>query len=226
MSEIANVVLVHGAFADGSSWAEVVAILQARGLKATAVQNPLTSLAADVAATKWVLDRQDGPTVLVGHSYGGVVITEAGGHEKVASLVYVAAMGPEVGEPFSDLAQKFPAAPGGATIEGSGAFVQLTEAGFLENFAQDLDPVRAKTLAALQGPISATLFGELTTAAAWKEKPNWYAVSQRDRMIAPELERFVAERMKATTIELDTSHASPVTRPQEIAQLILQAAGQ
>lgn len=224
MVNVKNVVLVHGAFADGSSWSNVISILLPQGFNATAVQNPLTSLADDVSATKWVLDQQDGSTILVGHSYGGVVVTEAGVHEKVAGLVYVAAMAPEPEEPFGEVAQPFPTPPGGATIKSFGDFAQLSEEGFVKNFAQDLDPEQSRVLAAMQGPISATLFNELTTTAAWGSKPAWYAVSKQDRMIAPDLERFYAQRMKAKTIELDTSHASPVTRPREIAELIVQAA--
>ena len=187
---INNVVLVHGAFADGSSWTDVIAILQEKGLRATAVQNPLTFFADDVAATRRALDRQDGPTVLVGHSYGGVVITETGLHKNVWSLVYVAAMAPEVGELFSEVAGRFPSPPGAAAIEVNGLFAQLSESGFQANFAQDLDPARARVLSAVQGPISSGLFGELTSVAAWKKKPSWYAISTQDRMIAPNLERF------------------------------------
>lgn len=227
MSEpnISNVVLVHGAWADGSSWAEVIPLLQNAGLKVTAVQNPLTSLADDVAATHRALAFQDGRTVLVGHSYGGVVITEAGAAPNVAALVYVAALAPDVGEDFGALAGRFPTAPGGAHIKVKDGFAVLDEAGVTDCFAQDLPLAKSRVLAATQGPISATLFAQKTTVAAWRDKPSWYAVSKADRMIAPELERFVATRMKATTLELDTSHASPVTRPRQIADLILQASG-
>jgi pimeloyl-ACP methyl ester carboxylesterase len=194
------------------------------GFRVTAVQNPLTSLQDDVAATRRALAAQDGPTVLAGHSYGGVVITEAGDDPKVRSLVYVAALAPEVGEPYEDLAGRFPTPPGGASIRAAGGFAQLDEAGFVANFAQDLPRERALVLAAAQGPIAATLFGDRTSAAAWKTKPSWYAVSTQDRMIAPEMERFVAARMSATVVEIETSHASPVTRPEEIANLIAAAA--
>jgi len=219
-----NVVLVHGAFADGSSWAGVIAALQATGLRATAVQNPLTSLADDVAATRRALAMQDGPTVLVGHSYGGVVITEAGTDPKVSALVYVAALAPDAGEPFEDLAKRFPTPSGGASIKAADGFAQLDDAGFVAHFAQDLPPERARVLAAVQGPIAAGLFGERTSVAAWKSKPCWYAVSAMDRIIAPELERFVAQRMGATTLEVQAGHASPVSQPGEIAKLIAAAA--
>lgn len=223
--KIENAVLVHGAWADGSSWAEVIPLLQAAGLKVTAVQNPLSSLADDVAATRRALALNEGATVLVGHSYGGVVISEAGVAPNVAALVYVAALAPDIGEDFGTLASQFPTPPGGAHIRVKDGFAVLDEAGVTDCFAQDLAPAKARVLAATQGPISATLFEQKTTAAAWRDKPSWYAVSKADRMVAPELQQFVAKRMKATTVELDTSHASPVTRPRQIAELILQAAG-
>jgi len=219
-----NVVLVHGAWADGSSWAGVIAALQAMGLRAMAVQNPLTSLADDVAATRRALAMQDGPTVLVGHSYGGVVITEAGNDPKVSALVYVAALAPDAGEPFEDLAKRFPTPPGGASIKAADGFARVDEAGFVAHFAPDLPPERARVLAAVQGPIAAGLFGERTSVAAWKSKPCWYAVSAMDQMISPELERFVAQRMGATAVEVQASHASPVSQPGEIAKLIAAAA--
>lgn len=221
---INNVVLVHGAWADGSSWAEVIPLLHGVGLRATAVQNPLTSLADDVAATNRALSLQDGPTVLVGHSYGGTVITEAGEHPAVAALVFVAALAPEPGENYGELAGHFPAAPGGEHVRIRDGFAVLDEAGIAECFAQDLSADRARLLAAVQGPIAATLFEDRITRAAWRTKPCWYAVSSEDRMIAPDLERFVARRMEATTIELPAGHASPLTRPREIADLILAAA--
>ncbi len=219
-----NVVLVHGAWADGSSWNEVIGLLQEAGLHVTAVQNPLTSLADDVAATRRAIAQQEGPVVLVGHSYGGVVITEAGTDPKVVGLVYVAALAPDAGEAFEDVAKRFPTPPGGAFIRVADGFAQLDEAGFVANFAPDIPPARARVMAATQGPISATLFSQKTTQAAWKTKPSWYAVSTLDRVIDPGLERFLAQRMKAQTVEIAASHASPVARPREIADLILAAA--
>lgn len=219
-----NVVLVHGAFADGSSWAGVVAILQRQGLRATAVQIPLTALADDVAVTRRALARQDGPTVLVGHSYGGAVISEAGDAASVSALVYVAALAPDAGEPFEDLAKRFPAAPGNASLVVKNGFAQLDEAGFVTHFAQDLPPERAKVLAATQGPIGPKLFGEPTHTAAWRTKPCWYAVSTMDHMVPPEMQRFLAQRMAATTTELTSSHASPLSQPEALAKLIAAAA--
>jgi pimeloyl-ACP methyl ester carboxylesterase len=221
---IRNVVLVHGAYADGSSWSDVIGRLQAAGLRATAVQNPLTSLADDVEATRRILALQDGPTVLVGHSWAGTVISEAGADPRVASLVYVAARAPDAGEDYAALAAKFPKPPASAGLVTSDGFSQLTEEAFVNYFAGDIDPVRARILYAIQGRISATLFSSKTTVAAWKTKPSWYAVSKNDKTTAPELQRFLAERMKAKTIELESSHVSLISHPKEIADLILAAA--
>jgi pimeloyl-ACP methyl ester carboxylesterase len=220
-----NVVLVHGAYADGSCWSEVIARLQLAGLNATAVQNPLTSLADDVAATRRILALQDGPTVLVGHSGAGTVISEAGVDPKVSALVYVAARAPDAGEDYAALAAKFPTPPANAGLVKSGGFAQLSEEAFLKDFAGGVDPAKARVLYAVQGRIADTLFASRTTAAAWKSKPSWYAVSKQDRTTSPELERFLANRMHATTIEVDASHLSLITHPQEITDLILSAAG-
>jgi len=220
-----NVVLVHGAYADGSSWSEVIPLLQHAGLNVTAVQNPLTSLADDVEATRRILALQDGPTVLVGHSWAGTVISEAGVDPKVSALVYVAARAPDAGEDYAALATKFPTPPASAGLVKAEGYAQLSEESFVRDFAGDLDPVRARILYAVQGRISTTLFASKTTQAAWKTKPTWYAVSTEDRTTSPELERFLANRMKATTIELKSSHVSLLSHPQEIADLILTAAG-
>jgi len=220
-----NVVLVHGAYADGSSWSEVIPLLQHAGLNVTAVQNPLTSLADDVEATRRILALQDGPTVLVGHSWAGTVISEAGVDPKVSALVYVAARAPDAGEDYAALAAKFPTPPASAGLVKAEGYAQLSEESFVRDFAGDLDPVRARILYAVQGRISTTLFASKTTQAAWKTKPTWYAVSTEDRTTSPELERFLANRMKATTIELKSSHVSLLSHPQEIADLILTAAG-
>jgi pimeloyl-ACP methyl ester carboxylesterase len=222
---VRNVVLVHGAYADGSCWSEVIGRLQRAGLKATAVQNPLTSLADDVAATRRILALQDGPTVLVGHSWGGMVITEAGVDPTVSALVYVAARAPDAGEDYTALAAKFPTPPASAGLVKSGGFAQLSEEAFLRDFAGDIEPAKARILYAVQGRISDTLFTGKTTQAAWRSKPNWYAISTQDRTISPELERFMADRMKANTIEVNASHLSLISHPQEITNLILNAAG-
>lgn len=219
-----NVVLVHGAYADGSSWSEVIGYLQGAGLKATAVQNPLTSLEDDVAATLRILALQDGPTVLVGHSWAGTVISEAGVEPKVTSLVYVAARAPDVGEDFAALAAKFPSAPASEGLIRSNGFAQLSEETFLKYFAGDIDIATARILYAIQGRIADTLFESRTTNAAWRTKPCSYQVSKNDKTIAPELERFLANRMDAKTIELESSHVSLISHPKKIADLILEAA--
>jgi pimeloyl-ACP methyl ester carboxylesterase len=219
-----NVVLVHGAYADGSSWSEVIRRLQAAGLEATAVQNPLTSLADDVAATRRVLAMQDGPTILVAHSFAGTVITEAGDDPHVVGLVYVAARAPDAGEDYVALAKRFPAPPANAGLVYTGGFGQLTEHAFLHDFANGVDPAAARVLFAVQGRVSATLFTDRTTVAAWRSKPSWYAVSKRDRTTSPQLERFLAKRMKAKKIELDSGHLSLITHPRQITALILDAA--
>ena len=218
-----NVVLVHGAFADGSSWAEVIGRLQHAGLNATAVQNPLLSLEADVAATHRALALQDGPTVLVAHSYGGSVITEAGDDPKVSGLVYVAARAPDVGEDYPALTKKFPTAPASAGIVKSGGFAQLSEDAFLKDFANGVERAKARILYAVQNPVSEAGFISKTTVSAWKSKPSWYAVSKQDRTINPELQAFFAKRMNATTIEVNAGHLSLVSHADEIAKLIISA---
>ena len=221
-----NIVLVHGLFADGSSWSEVIARLQAAGLNTTSVQNPLTTLPDAVASAQRVLARQDGPTVLVGHSFSGMIVTEAGVHPNVSALVYVAARAPDAGEDYSELAKKFPAPPASAGIVFDGDEGRLSEAAFLRDFAGDLPEAKAKVLYAVQEPFHKALLTGKTTQAAWRSKPSFYAVSTEDRTIDPDLERFMAKRMGATTIELQASHLSLISHPDEITQLILNAAGQ
>jgi pimeloyl-ACP methyl ester carboxylesterase len=220
-----NVVLVHGAWADGSSWAQVIPRLQAAGLHVTAVQNPLTSLEDSVAETRRVLAQQDGPTVLVAHSWGGTVISEVGTDPKVTSLVYIAARAPDAGEDFVAQSQKFPAGPARAGVQAHDGFTRLSEDAFLKYFANGVDPTTAKVLYAVQWPTAASIFAARTTAAAWRSKPSWYAVSKQDYTINPDLERFLAKRMNATTVELDAGHLSLVSQPDKVADLILAAAG-
>ncbi len=221
-----NVVLVHGLFADGSCWTDVIARLQAVGINATSVQNPLTTLPEAVAEATRVLDRQDGPTVLVGHSFSGMIVTEAGVHPKVSALVYVAARAPDAGEDYSALAAKYPTPPATAGIVFDGDEGRLGEAAFLHDFAGDLPQNRARVLYAVQQPFHRALLTGKTEHAAWRSKPSFYAVSTQDRTINPDLERFMAKRMGATTIELDSSHLSLISHPDAIARLILKAAGQ
>ena len=220
-----TVVLVHGAWADGSSWAKVIPLLEKAGLNAVAVQNPLTSFEDDLAATKRAIALQNGPVILVGHSWGGVVITEAGADPKVAGLVYVAAFAPDVGEAVGDLGKEFPPAPGGAEIRpDASGYLTMTPKGVFEYFAQDVKPAEKKLILATQGATNSALFGAKVANAAWKTKPTWYVVAANDRMIQPDLERKFAKAMKAKTVELPTSHVAMVSRPEEVAKLIIEAA--
>src|SRR4030088_1285339 len=220
-----NVVLVHGSWADGSTWSELPPRLQGAGLHVTAVQNPLTSLADSVTATRRALALQDGPTVLVAHSWGGTVISETGTDPKITALVYVAARAPDAGEDFVALSGKFPAGPVRAGIQEHDGFARLSEESFLKSFANGVERKKAEVLYAVQEPTAASLLSERTTAAAWHSKPSWYAVSKLDQTINPDLERFLAKRMNATTVELNAGHLSLVSHPKEIADLILAAAG-
>src|ERR1700741_111494 len=219
-----NVVLVHGLFADGSCWSEVIARLQTAGLNVTAVQNPLTTLPEAVGSAQRVLARQDGPAVLVGHSFSGMIVTEAGVHPNVSALVYVAARAPDAGEDYTALARTYPTPPATAGIVFDGDEGRLSEEAFLRDFAGDLPKAKAKVLYAVQHPFQKALLTGKTTQAAWRSKPSFYAVSTEDRTINPDLERFMAKRMGAKTIELKSSHVSLISHPEEITALILEAA--
>ena len=219
-----NVVLVHGLFADGSCWSEVIPRLQAAGLNVTSVQNPLTTLPEAVASAERVLARQEGPTVLVGHSFSGMIVTETGVHPNVSALVYVAARAPDAGEDYTALAKTFPTPPASAGIVFDGDEGRLTEEAFLRDFAGDLPPVKARVLYAVQQPFQKALLTGKTANAAWRSKPSFYAVSTEDRTINPDLERFMAKRMNAKTIEVKASHLALISRPEEIAKLIMEAA--
>jgi len=222
---VRNVVLVHGAWADASSWAKVIPLLEKAGLNVVAVQNPLTSFADDVAATKRAIALQDGPVILVGHSWGGVVITEAGADPKVAGLVYVAALVPDVGEPVGELGKDFPPAPGFAEVRPDAeGYLTMTMKGVFENFAQDLPLAEKKLIFATQGATNSAVFGARVANVAWKAKPSWYVVAANDRMIQPDLERKFAKAMKATTLTLPSSHLPMLSHPAEVAKLIIQAA--
>jgi pimeloyl-ACP methyl ester carboxylesterase len=216
--------MVHGLFADGSCWSEVIPRLQAAGLNVTSVQNPLTTLPEAVASAQRVLERQNGPTVLVGHSFSGMIVTEAGVHPNVAALVYVAARAPDANEDYTALAKTFPTPPASAGIVFDGDEGRLSEQAFLRDFAGDLPEVKAKALYAVQQPFHKALLTGKTANAAWRSKPSYYAVSTEDRTINPDLERFMAKRMGARTIEVKASHLSLISQPEEISGLILQAA--
>lgn len=220
-----NIVLVHGAWADGSSWSKVVPLLEAKGFHVVAVQNPLNSLADDSATTKRALALQDGPVLLVGHSYGGAVITEAGTDAKVAGLVYVAAFAPDAGEAVGELGKEFPAPPGSSELRpDAGGYLSLTPKGINEDFAPDLSAAERKLMIATQGPTNGAAFGAKISVAAWRTKPTWYVVASNDRMIAPDLERKFAKTMKAKTITLASSHVPMLSHPQEVAKFIMEAA--
>lgn len=220
-----NIVLAHGLFADGSCWSDVIPHLQAAGLTVTAVQNPLTNFDEAVASVRRVLDRQDGPTVLVGHSFSGMLVTETGVHPSVSALVYVAARAPDAGEDYAALAKRFPVPPASAGILYDGNEGRLSEEAFLRDFAGDVPREKARVLYAVQQPFNKALLTGKTTQAAWRSKPSFYAVSTEDRTIDPDLERFMAKRMGATIIELKSSHVSMISHPRAISDLILRAAG-
>lgn len=220
-----SVVLVHGAFADGSSWNRVIPLLQAKGLKVVAVQNPLTSLEDDVEAANRVIDAQDGPVVLVGHSWGGSVITQAGGHGKVKALVYVAAFAPSLNQaPVADL-QAYPT-PSGAShfIKDKEGFLTLSPQSIASEFAQDVSPEEANLIAATQGPVRGANFEQKVTIAAWTTKPSWYIVADQDRMIHPDAQRGLAKKIDAKTVTLHSSHVPMLSNPQAVADAIVEAA--
>jgi pimeloyl-ACP methyl ester carboxylesterase len=221
-----SIVLVHGAFADGSSWNKVIPILEAKGFAVTAVQNALKSLADDVATTRRVIESQKGNVVLAGHSYGGAVISEAAAdNPKVKALVYAAAFAPDAGETLGGLGEKFPAPPlATALAPDSAGFLYVDRSKFHQVFAHDLSEDEADLLAATQKPIAAPIFGEPARAAAWKTIPSFYVVSTEDKAINPDLERFLAKRMKAKTKEIKASHVGFISQPVEIANVIEAAA--
>jgi pimeloyl-ACP methyl ester carboxylesterase len=202
----------------------VIPLLQAKGYNVVAVQMPLTSFADDVAATQRAIARLNGPTILVGHSWGGVVITEAGMDPKVVGLVYIAAFAPDAGEQVGELGKKYPPPPALASpIVDEKGFLTLSVDAF-KKFGSDLPESDAALACATQGPINAASFGAQVTGVAWKTKPSWYAVSTLDQAIAPDEERFFAKRMKATTTELKASHVSLVSQPKAVAAIIMDAA--
>lgn len=225
MNAIKNVVLVHGAFVDGSGWEKLYRELHAKGFNVTVVQNPTTALADDVAATKRALDQQDGPTVLVGHSYGGVVISEVGTHPKVAALAYIAAFAPDTGESVSKLIANPP--PGAAVppiLPPQDGFLFLDRAKFAHSFAADLEPSLAEFRANSQLPWGvAALAGEVTEPA-WKTKPSWYLVATEDRMIPPPAQQMMAQRIGASISEVKGSHAIYESQPSAVAAIIERAA--
>jgi pimeloyl-ACP methyl ester carboxylesterase len=222
---IGTVVLVHGAFADGSCWEKVIPLLTKRGLKAIAVQNPLSSLADDVTAVHRVVDMQEGPVLMVGHSWGGAVITEAGNHRQVKGLVYVAAGAPDSGQSFDDWWKAYTPAPGASEIKPYGeGYVALTRDGVRKHFVQDVPADEADLVFATQGPLAVNCFGDKITEAAWRSKPSWYIVATRDETIPPDVERDSAKRMGAKTLVLESSHVPMLSQPDAVAEFIASAA--
>ncbi|OWQ48416.1 hypothetical protein CDL60_07535 [Roseateles noduli] len=220
-----TVVVVHGAFDNGASWNGVITRLQAEGLDVVAVNNPLTSLADDVAATRRALDAQTGPVVLVGHSWGGMVITEIGNHPRVKSLVYVASFAPSEGQSIVDLSKEYPTPSGlSHVVSDKEGFVSMTFEGITRHFAQDVPLSETRLIAATQGPIRGKAFEEKVTTAAWRTKPSWFIVSDDDLMIQPALQLDNAQKIAATTVRLKAGHVPQLSKTSEVAAAILAAA--
>ena len=221
--QVKNVVLVHGAFADGSGWQAVAKILQADGYRVSVVQHPETSYADDQKYTKAAIDAMDGPVVLIGHSYGGSVITEAGNHPKVAALVYIAAFALDAGESCASIEQALPQASKAFKPDSNGNW-WIDPEHFAADFAADIPRADAEFMAISQVPISTDAFTHKVTSPAWKTKPTWYMVATADRSINPDQERMMAKRAKAKTVEVDSSHVAYMSHPKETAKMIEEAA--
>jgi pimeloyl-ACP methyl ester carboxylesterase len=219
-----DIVLVHGAFADGSSWSPVISRLQAMGYHVTAVQNPLTSLADDVSATERVLRRQSGGVLLVGHSWGGAVITQAGNAANVKGLVYLSALAPDSGESVADLLQRLGAPMGGFTPDADGLIWLDDARKFHQVMAADLPPAGARALASVQQPIAATGFADKILNAAWHDKPSWYLRTTQDQALPPAVQQAIAQRIGAKTVSIASSHMSLLSHPDQVARLIDRAA--
>lgn len=224
-SEAPTVILVHGAFADASSWDKVAERLRRRGVPVVAVDNPLSSLQADVAATREAVAAAPGKVVLVGHSWGGTVITEAGADPKVIGLVYVAAFAPDVGETSAQQGERFPVAPGLQQLQERDGWLSLSPATIARDFAQDLKPDALNRVQASQLPLKASALAEPVTVAAWRSRPSWYVLSREDRMLSPQLQAATALRIGATLHSIAASHASPLSAPREVSDVILEASG-
>lgn len=221
---VRNVILVHGAYADGSSYGKVIPLLRARGLRVVAVQNPLTSLADDVAATRRALARADGPVILIGHSSAGMVITEAGNDPKVAGLVYISAIVPDDGQSARDALKGYAPTPGGAEQKPDAAgYLTITRKGIDEDFVPDLPAAERALVHEVQGDWNSAFLDERITTAAWKTRPTWSIIVD-DRMVPPQQERDAARRMKATTVTLASGHVPMLSHPARVAAVIIDAA--
>ncbi len=223
-SQVRNVILVHGAWADGSSWSKVIPLLEARGLHLTAVQLPLTSLADDTATLKRAIALQDGPLLLVGHSYGGSVITEAGNDPNVAGLVYVAAFAPDQGQSTLDQIKANPTPVGTELRPDALGFLRLSDKGVVEDLAPDLPRREQKILIATQGPTAGAAFGAPISMPAWRTKQSWFVIAGEDRVISPKLEESEAQEMRAKSITIASSHLVLLSHPAEVAEFIARAA--
>lgn len=224
-SPVKNIVLVHGAFADGSSWAKVIPILQGQGFNVVAVQNPLSSLADDVAATKRAIAQQDGPVILVGHSWAGMVISEAGNDPKVAGLVYISALIPDKGQNAGDVTKGYPPAPGLAQAKPDAAgYLTLTRQGIDEDFVPDLPASERGVVYATQGPWNTAALSEKVMNPAWATKPSWLIIDANDRMVPPQYERDTAKRLHATATTLGAGHVPMLSMPDKVAAVIIDAA--
>src|ERR1700684_1183930 len=223
-AQVKTVLLIHGAWADGSSWSKVIPLLQAKGLHVVAVQIPLTSFSDDVSATQRAIALEDGPVLLVGHSYGGAVITEAGNDTKVAGLVYVSAVAPDKGESAFGLITSVPTPIGSELRPDKSGFLKLTSKGIAEDFAQDLPAQEIAILPATQVQTSVTAMKGEVTIPAWKSKPSWYIIAANDRAISPELEPAQAKKIGATTTTVASSHVIMLAQPSKVADVIFEAA--
>jgi pimeloyl-ACP methyl ester carboxylesterase len=220
-----TIVLVHGAFADGTGWQYVIPLLEKDGYFVIAVQNTLTSLADDIATTRRVLEAQKGPVIAVGHSYGGIVITgAASGNPNVKALVYIAAFAPDANEPVGPLTEKYPSSLGKALRPDAAGYLYVDRAMFRDVFAADVSDNDLRVMAAAQKPVNSTVFGATLPSPAWKSIPSWYLVARQDRAINPDLERFFAKRIGATTSEVNSSHVPFVSQPKVVVRLIEDAA--